>query len=465
MPLQAVATANRKVWVPHGGVPTSSPSLPKTGGTDQRCTGLLEKGPLNRPLGTTEVILHQEAGADSDPSASSLWDLQKTMWDVTNITSLAGCHRWRAPGSGCATVQWGAGAGARIGSLQNSHSVWSSPLASAQICSQRSRELSTGLNNWLSIEEHSCLFLTLTVRHKKEDSLTSVWDCVSKAWGRVTSGKGWCDPINGAKSRYSIEHIGRSVECTFSPANGWHLHSHAVLFLGRELNGLEMEGLKQYLFSKWKAGCEAQGFYGTSLARGIDLQRVDKKHAGQMAGYLTKGMLSGLGAEVGSGGLKRAKGQNMTPFQILEAIGQGRRELIPVWHSWERESLGRRQLLWSRGAKNALQVHTLTPQELEEREARRFTHTLAQIAPEEWTGHQSDIVLRKALSAVEADDLATAKEVIYSILDACQVYYSPCCIEIEGVEHLPGPTLQDWERALLLGDGAEDQELVQLGLF
>lgn len=372
-----------------------------------------------RRLGTTEIE-EQHQVADGD-YRRRLWLVQEAMWSVTKNKTLAGCHRWRAPGVANTTLQWRGEGSARWASLQDSHSVWGSPVSAATIQSLRTAETTTAIQNWTKTPCHGVLFLTLTLRHRKGQALKTLWDALSYCWRGVTGTAAWRGGARtqGDKAAFGIEHWVRSVEVTVG-RNGWHVHIHALLLTNRRLGHLELVQLRQRLFERWSDAAERKGLDAPSDKHGVDLrQAASAQDAEDIASYVAKGMTAeSLGAEVagGLGKLARAK-TSRTPFQILVDIGEARRagqkparKDVALWHEWEAGSRGRRQMTWSKGAKEALGIAEMTDEELVEAgEEEVESWTVAEVAPDQWRRVQSNVTLR--LEVVEAlADAATPQE-------------------------------------------------------
>lgn len=355
-------------------------------------------------LGTTEASTQNDSAAFS----RALWNLQRVMWSVTKDKTLAGCHRWRAPNSGLVSLDWSP-LQTKFGGLQNSNSVWGSPVASARIGRLRADEVGRALGNWVDDDENDVAFLTLTLRHNRTQPLKSVWDCIARCWNSLTRSASWRGTAKyaGDVDKYGIEHWIKSTEVTYGE-NGWHVHLHVLLLLNKSLTSKDRKKLESRIYKRWSAAAERRGFVAPSRERGVKLDlAVEKKDVEALGAYLTKGQLNGidgLAHELTSGQVvKTARNGNMSPFQLLAVIDDKRkgqedysRELA-AWLEWEKGSKGRRQLNWSRGAKDALGVHDLDDAELLENEDELIdstAHTVAVFTPNDWREIQSDVEKR-----------------------------------------------------------------------
>lgn len=366
-------------------------------------------------LGTTETKEHPQVSAVQ--YRGLLWDLQRVMWRITQDKTLAGCHRWLAPGATEAALVWQGQGRARWGGLQNSHSVWGSPVAAAGISGRRSDEVNAAVETWGKVEGRGFTLLTLTLRHTADQPLRMVWDAVSACWKAVTGTASWRGSAKtaGDRARYGIEHWFRAVEVTHG-VNGWHVHIHVLLFHDRVLGVAAQEEMSDRLFGRWAGKAERLGMHAPSRQRGIDVVHLPAGTDGASAigAYTCKGMLTGIAAEVTTGQIAKAgKAGNRTPFSVLADIGVAMaagvdcsRDLA-IWYEWERDSKGRRQTAWSMGAKDALGVNVLADEQIEESlEDLEDAETIAGIDREVWRDLASDASIRLRI----LDAVAPAKD-------------------------------------------------------
>lgn len=297
---------------------------------------------------------------------------------------------------------------AGLSGLQTCGSGWVCPVCSGKIQQGRADDLGKVLA-WARAEGHTLAMVTLTVSHKRRDSLDSVWDAVSAGWAAVTGGQGaknWGSesvedfreredrwdaarqlaiegkgryPRGGRDNVRPVRRIGdreargvvgwaRAVEVTHG-LNGWHVHVHAVLVLSGDPATGESNAnlLGESMFRRWQHGIGKTGFTA-SRRRGVDVQ-VRAAAAQKLADYLAKDgfgdtKLEGaakitasvtkagrtLALEAALGDAKWGKRQGKTPFQVLRDIDPDAPGVeLAVWREWVEGSAGRLALTWSRG--------------------------------------------------------------------------------------------------------------------
>lgn len=388
---------------------TRAPAKPARGddGGAQRAHGSANARATRgaRGLGNTEITAQQGKTQAHDLSkdvlSSNLWRLQSCLWAVTSLSRLRGCHRWLAPGAGGASVQW-TKQQARWGHVQNSHSVWASPLAATRIARLRAEEVTRACDEWLASKpaskqaDRGIEFVTLTLRHHKGQSLQEVWDTISYCWKAVTRGASWHGGVRmvGDKQTYGIAHWIKSVEVTHGE-HGWHVHLHVLLLCEGKLSEAERNKLSARMFKRWSNAALRKGFDAPEERYGIKIKAaVTDQNTAKLGAYLSKGQTSKLAAELASGqASKQARGKNRTPFQVLLDIADARESHkdygrdLAIWREWEISSSGRRQMAWSRGAKEALGVADLDDEQIlakDDEENFPDPYSVAYVARENW---------------------------------------------------------------------------------
>lgn len=254
----------------------------------------------------------------------------------------------------------GSGADRRAGfaGLATCGSVWACPVCSEKILARRQDELATAIGTWEAGGGRVAL-LTLTMRHKRGDRLAALWDGLSYAWGKVTSGRTW-DRLNesyGSEDLASARlarRIGwaRVVETTHG-SNGWHVHVHVALFLPARVTVDQVDDLAGSMFATWAAALVRKGFLAPSDAHGVDVKLTGSSST-VLGDYFAKNVYDAdaslLALELARGDLKEARRGNRTPFRILgDLVELGVADDLDLWSEWETASRGRRQLTWATG--------------------------------------------------------------------------------------------------------------------
>jgi hypothetical protein len=260
-------------------------------------------------------------------------------------------------------------------------SVWVCSVCSAKVAMRRQAELAEGLRNWWAgSPENNVEMLTLTMRHKSGDRLEDLWDALSHAWGRVTSGRQWVEE----KRVYDVAGYVRVVELTHG-ASGWHVHIHALFFVS-ELSSGDRKAWRSRMVTRWVSGLEDSGHQAVD-----DIQDLRPVGRGQdvLADYFTKSVDNGdaVASELTLGQNKRARGiGGRTPFGILDdLIRYSDPDDAALWWEYERVSRGRRQMTWGRGTRDLLGIGVEeTDEAIADEELGTAEDDLIAIPSDEW---------------------------------------------------------------------------------
>lgn len=316
-------------------------------------------------------------------------DVRRMLWRESSLPSVRKCGKQLAPGNSTGValrvLVTAAGCRAGLGGLEACGSAWSCPWCSAKIATHRQGEVAKAIAEWQR-RGGGLGFVTLTMRHYSWQDLSDLWDALSYAWEKVTTGRAWKDeqavyggpftrtlksgPRAGCEVTEDRIHTVRVVEVTHG-ANGWHVHVHALLFLTRELSDATVDEIGRRMFARWQKALVRKGL-DAPLADlgGLDARAVTGATAGELLGdYLSKNVYSGAESaalEATRGDLKKARGGNRTPFAILaDVFTRGDAADLELWHTWEQASRGRRGITWSVGLRDLLAVgEELTDEEV-----------------------------------------------------------------------------------------------------
>lgn len=221
---------------------------------------------------------------------------------------------------------------ASIGGVVTCGSLWCCPCCSPRISATRKGELDQ-LMSWSRDQGYSVVMLTLTARHKRGENLQSWLAKFKLANQRLRQRRDWrLLPLVGSVT---------AQEVTYSPANGWHPHTHSVLvFDASPAAALEMlEGFR----AAWLTALRGVGLDG-DLRVAFDVQ-----DASAAAAYIGK---FGAAEEMALQGNKKGRGSSRSPWQILDDARDGCGQSARLWQEYAAVFIGKRQLVWSKGLKD-----------------------------------------------------------------------------------------------------------------
>jgi hypothetical protein len=273
--------------------------------------------------------------------------------------------------------------------LQHCGSVWSCPVCSAQIRTERALEIGAVLGQAVS-EGHSLGFVTFTMRHKRGQSLRLLWGGAGRAWKRALQGKRWVK----VQLDYGVVGWVRVWEVT-DGRNGWHVHVHFVLVLPKGATSTDLDAVAGDLYGRWSKGLQAAGLEAPRLVGQEWHLAAGDDAAGSLADYLFKlaeqaapapERAKALGLELAHTLPGRtAEGLRTRPvWSILdEAATTGD---LSRWHEWEKGSKGRRQVAWSKGLRErfAPDLADVDDEDIVERELGSASDDVLRIRLDGW---------------------------------------------------------------------------------
>lgn len=333
------------------------------------------------------------------------YELRGRLWDVTGVERCKGCGRVSVAQDGTVGLRVAEGMDgdsrkAGFSGLATCGSVWCCPVCASKIAAKRAEDL-IGVLGWAVDQGHTAGMLTLTARHHQGQSLAGVWDAVSGAWSAITAGAAWAGESMEAHEKATIdwqerwaqyetklliaeaaiarwekaspETRGRKPRKPRRPAaemrprrvgiaekwgvlgwarvvevtrgrNGWHPHLHIMVVLEGDQPPEVVEALGRAVLKRWQKALRRKGF-DASDEHGMDIRTSTDEDVMELPKYLVKSMAM----EATGGHAKLGKMGGQTPFQILQMhFDTGSSEHLEAWREWERTSLGRQQMTWSR---------------------------------------------------------------------------------------------------------------------
>lgn len=297
--------------------------------------------------------------------------------------------------------------------LSTCSSVWADPVCNAKIMARRAVEIGAAVGVWQA-QGGRVAFVTMTMRHRKGQRLPTLWNALSKAWQRTVGGKAW----GADRQRHGVAGWLRVVEVTHGP-NGWHVHVHALLFLLPGLVEPDVAELHASMFRRWSRALVREGL-ARPLMVGQDARLVEGAGDSSLSGYFTKAVYGtkSIGLEFTQTQSKSARSTHGTRsvWGLLDDVLLGDADALDLWHEWERGSKGRRQLTWSKGMRDALQLGVeATDEDIAEEELGTSADDLVLVTSEGWRLVCALGMNARLLGAAETGGLAAVRAVLDSI--------------------------------------------------
>lgn len=275
------------------------------------------------------------------------------------------CLRWTVPKRHASILYASEHGKAFYAGLETCGSVWECPVCASKISERRRAEVMAAMTSHRA-SGGAVLLLTLTNSHHYGDSLPLLLDGQSQALRRMSGG------TRAARRVYeSMGCVGtiRALEVT-NGSNGWHPHSHVLLFVRA---GLDLARVKMDFYALWLNACRLAGLSAPSFEHGVDVR--DGAAADR---YVTKGVLEskgwGLDQEMTKGHIKKGRASSRTPFDLLRDYKGGDKRAGALFVEYSNAFKGKRQLTWSNGLKDQFAIEEATDKELADREEENAEH-------------------------------------------------------------------------------------------
>jgi Replication protein len=337
---------------------------------------------------------------------SVCWEALRALWRVSSLDRVRHCRRFATNSESGVGVKLRAGdRRAHFEGLQTCGSIWSCPCCAEKILAGRVDELLAAIEAWV-LGGGRVVLVTLTMRHKLGQALSDLWDGLSSAWRSASSGN-----RSVREALTSVEGWVRRVECTVG-RNGWHVHVHALLFVGGDVDQAGATAMGDAMFTAWAGRLVHDGFDAPMRGNGgLDVKLLDLAGAREdVAGYLAKGTYESAALELAGGSAKHARRGNRSTMEVLrDLVADGLVSDLALWREWEQASKGRRALTWKRGFRALVlgDEPELTDEELAG-ETDHGGELVAVIAPQDWPAVREWAA--QLLNVVENSDVDDAYE-------------------------------------------------------
>lgn len=299
--------------------------------------------PANRqvgPLGTTYEIT-QPPPSDVGPVRRRLerWKLQAVSRTLLPTHRVKGCCKLTV---GPSVEVWRKGERAHYKGLKVCASVWVCPVCAAKITERRRLEVLAAMET-AKAQGLTPLLLTLTFPHYSHDHLKPSLERFSLARRTLRNRRTWS---TWAKRLGLVGSI-RSLEVTHG-ANGWHVHTHELLFVKADLAGSTtfLAEMETDALTMWQSACIASGLPEPNR-HGVTLEDGSKA-----ASYASKW---GLEHEMTKSHVKKGRAGGLTPWDMLrEVFETGDCTPGELFQDYAKAFKGKRQLVWSDGLRDLL---------------------------------------------------------------------------------------------------------------
>lgn len=322
-------------------------------------------------LGTTAKSLHRPQNQGLAPGQRLNFELQRTAQSLLYRKGNDKQHRtcWccrTVNGESVIVKRRADGTGARLAGVGTCGSVWSCPVCAAKITEARRAELMEGMARAKALGYRPFL-LTLTTPHGRSKALVELLPEFQAALTRFKNSKTYKGIMAKASRLGSI----RSLEVTWGEENGWHPHTHDLVYVAGDLQSLvdhrlnadDPESTLRWAWFKAlkKAGLATDSQRADVFDHGLDVR--DGTYAAEYVAKFGREATAegwGLSGELTKSHAKLGKrGTRYTPFQLLQWARTGDKQAAALFVEFSDAFLGKRMLSYSPKLKTALQVGEL----------------------------------------------------------------------------------------------------------
>jgi hypothetical protein len=284
--------------------------------------------------------------------------LRRGLWKVTSLDRLSHCGRHLTADYTRVHIKDGS---AYYVDVQTCGSIWACPVCSARIRQRRAGEIEAAVLAHLE-NGGSVGFLTMTFPHSADDDLRDMLGTLLGCWKKVQQRQGY----RAAKERLGLLGFIRSTEITYGRWHGWHPHLHNLLFAEGEVTAEQWAELRDLISESWANVVTKAGRDRPGEEVGVTLAQV---RTAEIGGYLAKvqdhyGNESSIGREMARSDVKKGRKRSRTPFELAEQAQYGVAPELPLWHTYEKATKGKRAIEWSRGLKARFDVEEVEDEAL-----------------------------------------------------------------------------------------------------
>jgi len=273
-----------------------------------------------------------------------------------------------------------------FGGLLQCGSVWSCPICSAKISALKCEQITQGFKNWQEIgrkdgKKYSQVMVSFTIPHYANQSIYDLRTDFMKSrramkgqqdllrnptffpWKKICEEFGICGVLSGIETTWGY--------------NGWHPHSHDILFLDRKLTKDELLEIQTRLVTAWIYACKRSKVkMSLNQETAMYSRSIRVSNAPTAEEYISKFgaidyekhkdiLTPGWGAaqELTKSHIKKSRGEGgFTPWDFLRLIDQypNDREIYlkfgRLFREYVRAFNAKQQLFWSKGFKAKLNL-------------------------------------------------------------------------------------------------------------
>lgn len=223
-------------------------------------------------------------------------------------------------------------------------SPWLCPTCAPRRAAQRAEKV-TEVFNAVEKKRGRIVFVTLTVKHGKRDSLTDLKTLVLTACRKARQGKPWALAIE----RYDIAGSLVGPEVTWSEKYGWHFHLHVALVVMKDSEAVAQEA-GEWLMNRYRNYIHQAG--GKTSRQAQDVTVIWRKE--DISSYLAKG--SAAWEVSNAGATKESGATSLTPWDLAVLAGRGDAQSAKLFQEYAVAMPGTRSCVITKSLASKLSV-------------------------------------------------------------------------------------------------------------
>ncbi len=309
----------------------------------------------------------EEEDAKLSVSRLEKWRLQAVSREILPKERVARCKRRILKGGSFVGVYQASNRSTYYGNLETCSSVWVCPVCASKIAEGRRAELRWAMDAWAA-KGGQVVQLVLTLPHGMYQSCEEVLKAFAEARRVLMNRKTWKTLIKALGMVGSI----RALEVTYGE-NGWHIHSHELLFIqGGEI---DLDQIELRILGMWVQALVSSGWKAPN-GHGVKVQGGD-----QAGDYVAKW---GMDHELTKGHIKKGREGNESPWDFLRRVSEGDSRAAGLFQEYARAFKGRSQLRWSKGLRDLLGITDQTDEALAESQQDEESVLLGNLTMDHW---------------------------------------------------------------------------------
>lgn len=248
-------------------------------------------------------------------------------------------------------------------------SVWACPLCASKIQERRRQEVAAAILHAAKIER-APVMASFTFPHRVDQPLALLLRLQAEAIKKLRESRGYTAAMLRVGNAGRI----RALEVTHG-LNGWHPHTHELLFVDPKMPAC---WLRETLAGLWLKACTRVGLFrpglddeAAFLRHSVDVRAGDEGAAGYLAKLDDQSKWT-TAHELTKSSSKQGKRTGSHPFALAMEAATGH-----LFVEYVQAMKGQRQLVWSRGLKDAVGIEDRSDEEV----AAEETATVAASIP------------------------------------------------------------------------------------